>query len=118
MSGLDASGREDWYASLGQYCLVCKSRKGLVLHHSTYEKEIRRCGGNKWEPNAGITLCENCHWSQHSPKGIRLPLASLRDENIQYAFSLMGPRAYDYLRRFYSGSDPRVEDLLSLLIGD
>lgn len=54
----------------------------------------------------------NCHFKhEHSPRG-RIPLSKLTDDNIDYAFEILGPAAYDYLRRRYDGEDQRVDRAL------
>ena len=42
----------------------------------------------------------------------RFSLALLPDVAYEFAGELMGPAAYDYLRRRYDGEDPRLDALL------
>lgn len=83
----------------------------LDEHHVVYRQHIRSHGGDEWNPRDALLLCAACHQSHHK-RGRVLPLVALRDENYEYAFELLGPAAYDYLRRYYAGDDPRLDALL------
>lgn len=86
------------------------SRK-LDEHHVVYRQHIRAHGGDQWDSRDALLLCAACHQSHHH-RGRVLPLTALRDENCEFAFELLGTAAYDYLRRYYAGEDPRLDALL------
>jgi hypothetical protein len=82
-------------------------------HHAVYRQEVVRMGGDPWDQRDALALCKRCHSGHHS-RGSVLPLAVLRDENFIFAAELLGgPVAYEYLRRRYSGDDPRLAALLA-----
>lgn len=59
-----------------------------------------------------IALCPGCHAAHHS-RARPLALAILPDSVFAFAREAMGDsRAYEYLRRFYTGEDPRLDVLL------
>ena len=80
-------------------------------HHVVYEQHVRANGGDRWDPRNALRLCVSCH-SSHHHRGRVLPLVALRDANLQFAFELLGAGAYDYLRRYYRGPDPRLDAYL------
>ncbi len=110
----DREGERRWYAVLGAKCRHpgCPGRDGhrLVLHHVVYRQKIRQLGGDQFDPRNALTVCDGCHTSHHRRGRYVLPLVCLSDESYAFAFELMGPAAYDYLRRRYSGDDPRLDD--------
>ena len=83
----------------------------LNQHHVVYEQHVQNAGGDRWHPDNALALCVSCHMSHHQ-RGRPLPLSALRDENYAFAYELMGPAAYDYLRRYYDGDDERLDALL------
>ncbi|MDQ1584508.1 MAG: hypothetical protein QOF36_2562 [Microbacteriaceae bacterium] len=98
-------------------CAVCRRGGSFDSHHVIEKQELERRGLWKWDPRGALRLCKGalgCH-DQHTYKGgaDRVPLAKLTTENIDYAFEVLGPFAYDYLKRRYSGEDPRVERRLA-----
>lgn len=105
---------EVWLSTREANCRRCPTRLGRVdLHHVVYEQHVRRAGGDVYDPRNGLTLCGVCHATHHGQldRG-KVALSVLRDENYDFAFELLGPAAYDYLRRHYSGEDPRLDALL------
>jgi hypothetical protein len=58
-----------------------------------------------------MTLCQSHHRRHHLRTDV-ISLALLSDAAIEFAGELLGPAAYDYLRRRYGGDDPRVDALL------
>lgn len=92
-----------------------KSRR-LAEHHVVYEQEIRRRKGDIADGRNALCLCQSCHAAHHH-RNRPVLLRALRDENYEFAFELMGPAAYEYLRRRYGGSDPRLEAWLARIEG-
>ena len=62
-------------------------------------------------PDDALRVCVPCHLRHHSARK-RIPLTCLTDDNIRYAFKVLGARAFDYLQRRYAGDDPRLEIFL------
>jgi hypothetical protein len=86
----------------------------LAQHHVVYEQHVRNEGGDCHDGRNALCLCDSCHMSHHR-RGTRVvPLEVLRDCNFEFAGELLGPAAYDYLRRRYVGEDPRLDALLDL----
>lgn len=82
----------------------------VCQHHVVYRQHVKRLGGDEWDQRDALALCRSCHMGYHNRRD--LPLTVLRDENIVFAFELMGAAAYDYFHRYYAGSDERVERAL------
>jgi hypothetical protein len=103
-------------AAAQERCANCGSGGAWDPHHAgVYEQELRRLGLPLWDPDNALRLCRRCHALHHAPAS-KLTLSILRDENISYAFGVLGPRAYDYLRRRYTGQDRRLDAALNLSI--
>lgn len=101
-----------WRSQAAEACVVCGSDYRPQLHHVVYAQHVRDKKGDPWNPADSLTLCNGCHCRHHAAPNWKLPLSYLRDENYAFAFDLMGPAAYDYLRRRYDGEDPRLDALL------
>lgn len=110
LSAAEEAERERFIACVREHgrCASCESEDPWHAHHAVYEQKLRRLGLRLWHPDNALRLCFACHATQHSPKG-RLALAVLRDENIRYAFDVLGARAYQYLRKRYRGIDARLD---------
>ena len=80
-------------------------------HHVIYEQHVRAAGGDRFDSANALRLCASCHASHHR-RGRPVPLTALRDENFEFAFALLGPAAFDYLKRRYAGDDSRLDALL------
>lgn len=112
----DREGERRWYTGRHAECqhpLCPGGEADLALHHVVYAQKVRRDKGDMWDPRNSLTVCSGCHMSHHR-RGTRIiPLAVLRDANFVFARDLLGTAAYDYLRRRYSGDDPRLDLLLT-----
>lgn len=86
-------------------------RKGLDFeaHHVIYEQHLRSRRLPIYNAMNALRLCPDCHDKHHGPNW-KLPTGSLTDENVLYAFVVLGTAAVDYLRRYYddSAEDPRL----------
>jgi 5-methylcytosine-specific restriction endonuclease McrA len=112
----DRAGERRWYVAQRAVCDVCGGRGatiGVVLHHVVYRQHVRAEGGDCWDPRNAMNLCNSCH-SSHHRRGRLIALWMLPASALEFAGELYGPGAYDYLRRRYSGDDPRVDALLNL----
>lgn len=92
-------------------------RKGIDFqtHHVVYEQHLRDRGLPRYDARNALRLCPDCHKKHHGPNW-RLPTSSLRDENVAYAFLVLGPYAADYFARYYddADADPRVQAQVEL----
>lgn len=96
-------------AARGQKCCAvpgCRN-KDFDPHHVIYEQHLKDHGLPKYDTRNVRRLCRHHHQQHHRIK--KLPLTILLDENIRYAFLVLGDYAADYLRRYYAGDDPRLE---------
>lgn len=97
----------------------CLNRKDHD-HHVVYKQHVKKAGGDVNDPRNALGICTQmrpgtphrdtrCHPRHHS--GVRrLPTACLRNENIEFAFELLGLAAESYFERYYDNSvpDPRI----------
>lgn len=100
-------------------CAVCGKGGRLTweAHHVIHEQECTKAGIPRHAPRNVLRVCakgaDRCHERHHSGAR-RIPLAFLRQDNIDFAVDWLGAgRAYNYLTRHYSGADPRVDGLLA-----
>lgn len=95
-------------------CEACRLRRAVDPHHVVLEQELIRRG---IDPDAdlrcGMALCRECHDRHHSGGPGKIALRTLRDDSLDFAFEVLGPYAYDHLRRRYGGDDPRLESRLA-----
>lgn len=86
-------------------------------HHVVYKQHVKKLGGDVNDPRNALGVCtrlapgtdhdNRCHQRHHGAVR-RLPTECLRDENIEFAFDLMGLAADNYFDRYYTGADERV----------
>lgn len=93
-------------------CAVCGTGKSWDAHHVVAKSKLKRDGHFIWDTRNALRLCDeyapkNCH-GKHTGGEKKVPLSALTDDNISYAFEVLGPHAVDYLRRGYAGEDPRL----------
>lgn len=87
-------------------CALTGQGGAFHAHHAVSERHVRLAGGDPFDPRNALRLKVGVHFNHH---GIyKLPIGVLTDENIAFAYELLGPAAYDYLTRYYTGRDPRV----------
>ena len=90
-------------------CAVAGHRGPWDAHHVVEAKWLKvNAPTLLWDPRNALRLSKRVH-ERHTNWVRRVPLKALRDENIAFAFSVMGAGAYDYLRRHYAGPDERIE---------
>lgn len=82
--------------------------KGWEAHHVVEKRWLKANFKPLWDWRNALRLRPDVH-GQHTTRMKPVPLRCLTDENIQFAFEVMGYMAYDYLTRLYTGDDPRVE---------
>lgn len=89
---------------------------GLNQHHVVYEQHVKDRGGDRWDARNALCLCHACHTSHHR-RGTRVvPISALRDENLEFAFDLLGEAALDYLRRYYIEDGGRLKKFASCAV--
>lgn len=119
-AGLRRSGpkakpdRAAWDASLGKVCEFpgCEARDGLKNHHVIHQQHVRGAKGDEWDPLNAFTICRSHHRAHHDRRNV-IPLTALGNSVFVFAVELWGcGKTYAYLRRYYSGSDPRMDMLL------
>lgn len=95
----------------GTRCVGC-SLRAVQRHHAVYEQEVRREGGSVKDDRNLVPVCKRCH-ERHHQRVVPLESYRLPDAVFEFARELLGAgAAYEYLRRRYAGSDPRLESLL------
>lgn len=108
----DEANKIRWRSQAAAACVVCGGDDRLQLHHVVYEQKVRAVDGDPWDPRDSLTTCTHCHTGHHHGLRSRIPLTLLRTENLDFAFELLDAAAYEYLRRHYVGTDPRLETRL------
>ena len=106
-------------------CRYCGEGRRLQAHHCVTQAELRRIAAGR-DPDQSriyaaklcadyrnlIPLCPDCHHGHHA-RTRPLPLSVLPDSVFAFARQVMGDgRAYEWLRRYYVGEDPRLDELL------
>lgn len=109
------SGQRRWRSAAGTRCVhpACDGCCGsLELHHGVYKQHVRAAGGDVFDPRNALTLGAECHSLHHARVHV-FPLAALPDAVYEFAVELFGAqKAYEYLKRRYSGRDERLERVL------
>lgn len=97
--------------ALNARCVACTGR-AVQRHHVIYRQELKWRGGSMKDKRNLVPVCKRCHEKHHQAVE-RLPMRRLPDEFFEFARDLMGAGpAYEWVRRFYAGSDPRHDALL------
>lgn len=94
-----------------RYRCECCNRRAHQAHHVIKQQDLHRRGLWCWDARVGMALCETCH-RRHHAHSKPIPLIELRADTLDYAFARLGPYAFDYLRRYYGGPDPRLDSRL------
>lgn len=101
-------------------CACGCARRAVHRHHVVSRQELKRHATGRQlaallrdERNL-VWLAFDCHLTGQENARRRLPLGVLPDAAVAFAAEVLGVAAYDYLRRFYVGTDARVEALLNL----
>lgn len=102
-------------------CQMCGSTtRDWQAHHVVYEQHLVKEGLPQFSTPNALRLCRDCH-GKHHKRQVVIPVSKLLACNIDYAFVALGPKAYDYLNRYYDHThvlpdgtreprlDPRVE---------
>lgn len=111
--------RKDFHAAAARQkrCASCGASDRFQAHHVIYRQHLRARGLSEWDPRNALRVCHEvcparCHARHHNATA-RINLTALTDDNVAYAFEVLGAGAYDYLRRYYDGKDPRLERALA-----
>lgn len=81
-------------------------KRGAHDHHVIYEQEVRKHGGDISDGRNAFKMCWDDHGRQHDGSSWHVKTKWLRDENIEFAFELLGLAAEYYFERHYDNSDP------------
>lgn len=82
--------------------------KNWEAHHVVEKRWLREHNLPQWDERNALRLRPDVH-RKHTNRVEIIRLSYLLDENIEYAFEIMGPAAYDYLIRVYRGEEDRVK---------
>lgn len=97
-------------------CFICGKPGDFHAHHVVDKQTLRNdygiTGDAAYDTRNAMRLHRHCHL-QFENSRIDIPLTKLTDSMIEYAQEVMGTRAYDYLKRYYSGHDERVEAIIT-----
>jgi hypothetical protein len=100
---------------------ICGCGARGVKHHVVAVQKLRELAGR--DPDRELLLgldarnlvrvAPSCHGNHHNASR-RLQLRWLPDSVFEFAAEVMGSGpAYEYLRRYYDGTDPRLTNLLA-----
>lgn len=97
-------------------CAVCGRVDSWDAHHVIEAQYLKQNGHPLYVKLNSLRVCDRfsknrCH-GKHTNGSRKIRLKELTDENLEYAFALLGPKAADYLRRHYDGNDPRLTALM------
>lgn len=91
-------------------------------HHVVYEQELQR----RWDSDPKVRetyprysllkgdvrnlvdMCQPHHFDHHGGS-FKIEVVQLSDDALTFSFEILGPYAYDYIKRRYRGDDPRLE---------
>lgn len=87
-----------------------KTGKNWEAHHVVEARELKARGLNHllWDERNALRLRPDVH-RRHTNRMEPVPLRCLTQDNIDFAFEVMGASAKDYLERLYTGTDARVQ---------
>lgn len=99
-------------------CACCGAAGGFHAHHVVDKAKLESVGlkGNAlYDTRNSLRLCEGldtkrCHLNFENRR-VKVTTKMLTDDNIEYAFEVLGFKAIDYLRREYddSAGDERIK---------
>lgn len=112
-----ANPRSFWEEARYQLvCAICGKPGDFHAHHIVDKQVLKNdygiTGDALYDTRNALRLHRHCHFQFHNGR-VEIPLSKLKDEMIEYAQQIMGQRAYDYLKRYYSGRDERVEAIIA-----
>lgn len=118
---IDANRRFREAAQSQHVCARCGSGGSFDPHH-VVEKAWLKANGfsvvEQYDPDNALRVCDrftqnDCHGkhTRAARRKDRLHLRTLKPQNLDYAFRVMGAAAGDYLRARYRGPDRRLEQL-------
>lgn len=89
-------------------CAKCGNASGFQAHHVVERRYLKANRLPQFVSVNALRLCPDCH-DAHTGRREPLELKHLTDENIDYAFMLLGEYADFYLRSLYDGEDDRLK---------
>jgi hypothetical protein len=84
-------------------------------HHVVEKAELKRMGIPKlkrYDERNALRVKTSIHAGHTSGVG-QIPMRCLTDDNLRYAFEVLGDQAIDYLLRKYKGTDSRFEAMVN-----
>lgn len=99
-------------------CARCGKPGPFHAHHVVDKQTLKNWGvpeADRYDTRNAMRLCEGldtakCHMRfEKKVVGFEIALTKLSDDHIEHAFEKGGTRAYNFLKREYTGEDPRVE---------
>ena len=104
LSAAEELARDAWHAATARdrTCAHCGQRGQLFGHHVVLARHVRAAGGDVWDLRNRLGVLHACHMAHHSG-GLdqRFDQTMLRQENIDFAYELLGDRAQEYLDKHY-----------------
>lgn len=110
-------------------CAYCGKSRPFHAHHVVDKAELEKRGirGNaQYDTRNALRLCEDltrgiegrCHY-QFENRRIQITSTMLKDQNIEYAFEVLGAYAFDYLKQEYADveTDRRIQLQMEALNG-
>jgi hypothetical protein len=93
-------------------CICGCGRRGVQLHHVVYAQHLSKGDGSRKDKRNLVPVHFECHAAHHG-RSRPFSLHVLPTAVFEFAAEVLGAeRAYEYLKRRYSGSDMRHERLL------
>lgn len=118
---IDAKRRFKQAARDQGVCARCGKADSFDPHHVVEKQWLVNNGFSvieQYDPDNALRTCDrftenDCHGkhTRGARRQDRLHLRNLRQENLDYAFRVMGAAAGSYLRRRYRGEDERLDRL-------
>lgn len=111
MNDLGLCGRASFRdeARFQRVCAVCRNGGPYQAHHVVTEQVLRSRyairGRDAYNTFNVLRVCQRCHGRHHS-RFRKIRTTELRDENLAYAFNVMGLYAAQWLRRYYDDKPP------------
>jgi hypothetical protein len=105
-------------------CICGCGNPADISHHVIRRQDLRQAVKEDWifatyeelvlDPRNMVPMAQSCHERHHS-RSRPLRLSVLPDEAFEFAADVLGAgRAFNYLRRGYTGDDSRLSQLLVL----
>jgi hypothetical protein len=107
---LRAAWRQRGCAVSGDARDFANGAKNWEAHHVVEARELKKRNLHHllWDERNALRLRPDIH-RRHTNRMEPVPMTALKDDNIAFAFEVMGASAKEYLERLYTGTDERVQ---------